>query len=243
MRRWWVTLALLLSLGINLGLLAAVAAGRWAGRPEAAEAPPPLAPPGGGRELPVATSVEVPAEPATEGEEAASRTRGEADAAGPAATGEEAGEGRRRRGGPHARGIRHGHGGGHGNGPSGEPPLGRLADHLGLAGEPRERFVALQRDFLHSHLEARRERARLGIELRRELVAPEPDAARVEELLARIGESYLASERATAAVILRSRELLDDHQQEVYFRFLERLRRDGPHAGPAAGPGREQRRR
>src|SRR3712207_7975542 len=42
MRRWWVVIALLLSLGVNLGLVAAVATRRIAAR--SAEGPPPEGP-------------------------------------------------------------------------------------------------------------------------------------------------------------------------------------------------------
>jgi Spy/CpxP family protein refolding chaperone len=49
MRRWWVVIALLLSLGVNLGLVVAVAARRIAARHErAAEGPPPAGPRGEG---------------------------------------------------------------------------------------------------------------------------------------------------------------------------------------------------
>lgn len=260
MRRWWVTLALLLSLGINVGLVAAVAAGRWAEgreaalRREAAEEPPPVVLPGGGREIPGATSVEVPEEEvgATgrgEGPDRRARAAARRGAQGvsaaddePAAGVDDPAVGRRGRA-PRDRAAA-GEAGprGHGDHP-GEPPLGRLADHLGLAGEPRERFVALQRELVRGHLEARRERVRLGAELRRELVEPEPDPARVEDLIARLGESYLASERATAEAILRSRELLDDEQQEAYLRFLDRLRHDGRNAAWHEGGDRGGRRR
>lgn len=215
MRRWWVTLALLLSLGINLGLIASVAAGRWADRREAAEEPPPPAAfRGHDRELAGdlggETIVRVPP-----GEPLGGAARGRAAASGA-----------------------------HGpDGPPGEPPLGRLADHLGLAGERRERFIALQRRFVRAHLEARGERARLGAALRQELMAQEPDPARVDALIAGLGETYLASERATAEVVLASRELLDDEQRHQYLRFLQRLRHDGAHGGRPDGPGAGGRRR
>lgn len=41
MRRWWVAIALLLSLGVNLGLVAAVATRKIAARGDRAEGPPP----------------------------------------------------------------------------------------------------------------------------------------------------------------------------------------------------------
>lgn len=221
MRRWWVTLALLLSLGINLGLLAAVAAGRWADRRQAAEEPPPPSLDGHGRELAGDLGgemiVEVP-----EGEPPGAAAHG-TGARGTAAPGTHA---------PHRRIAPHGP-----DGPPGEPPLGRLADHLGLTGERRERFVALQRRFVRAHLEARGERARLGAALRQELMAEEPDPVRIDALIAGLGESYLASERATAEVVLASRNLLDDQQRRQYLRFLQRLRHGGPHGGPPEGHG------
>jgi hypothetical protein len=211
--------------------------------------------PGGGRELPGATSVEVPEEEvgapgrgeALDRQARAATPRGAASGVSaadddPAAEVDDAGVGRHGRD-PRGRAAAGEVGPRGPGGPPGEPPLGRLADHLGLAGEPRERFVALQRELVRGHLEARGERVRLGAALRRELVEPEPDPARVEDLIARIGESYLASERATAAVILRSRELLDDAQQEAYFRFLERLRHDGRHVPRYEGAERGGRRR
>jgi hypothetical protein len=274
-RRWWVTLALLLSLGINLGLLAAVAAGRWADRREAAEEPPPApALRGDDRELAGELGgemiVEVPAgEPldATAPADRAAASGAEPDPGGPAARAP-GGEPRQRQSvapagasfagaedapapdvhdpteaapggrGPHRRIGSHGPGGA-----PGEPPLGRLADHLGLAGERRERFIALQRGFVRAHLQARGERARLGAALRQELVAQVPDAARIDELIAGLGETYLASERATAEVVLASRELLDDEQRRTYLRFLQRLRHDGPHGAPYDGPRPGGRRR
>jgi hypothetical protein len=196
-RRWWIGLALLLSLGINLGLLGAIAAGRWAGRGGEAEAPP-AAEPAGGRELPGGFAVEVPE------------------------AGSEAGPSPRRL---RERAARRGLDG---------PPVGRLADHLGLEGERRARFVELQRRFVESHLEARRERFRLGAELRRELVAERPDRERVEELLAALAAAHEEDERATAEVILASRQLLDEEQRRAYFRFLERLRGG---RGERRGPG------
>ena len=236
MRRWWVSLALLVSLGVNLGLLGAIAAGRWEERAEPAAEPPPPAAAEPSRELPGSISIEVPEtesvpEPEPERERVPaieavpeseplpeSETVSESEPVPGPGSETTAHRPRDRRGRP---GFEH---------RPGEPPLGRLADHLGLEGERRERFVALQRTFLATHLEARRERFRLGAELRRELTAEEPDRERVEELLARLGDVHAESERATAEVILASRELLDDDQRETYFRFLERLR-DG--RGPA----------
>lgn len=204
MRRPWLALVLLLSLGVNVGLLAAIAVGRTADDGPVAESPP-LALPGAGRELPAGVAVEVP------------------DDQRPVES-----PGHRFRRGP-----------GGGRGP-GEPPVGRLADHLGLEGEVRERFVARQRDFLAAYFENRRLRRELGDELRRELLTAQPDRARIEALLSRLAEVQEAGERATVEVILDSRQLLDDEQQRGYFLFLDRLREGRRPDGPDRG---ERRRR
>lgn len=41
MRRWWVVIALLLSVGVNVGLFAAILAGRWKAAPAVEERQPP----------------------------------------------------------------------------------------------------------------------------------------------------------------------------------------------------------
>ncbi|HEX6202610.1 MAG TPA: hypothetical protein VF100_06375, partial [Thermoanaerobaculia bacterium] len=243
-----------------------IAAGRWADREPAADEPP-LALPGTGRELPGGGfAVDVPDE--DEGDDPERLAEEPADdlappPAAPPATAEPTDAGARATAPPPAAGEadtvafrdpgddlgprlqrgrlgRRAFDGPGGAGMPGEPPLGRLADHLGLEGERRERFVALQRRFLAVHLEGRRERALLSAELRRELVADDPDRARIEELVGRLAEVYAASERATAEVVLASRDLLDAGQQQRYFRFLEHLRAGGPPGG-GPGPGRHHR--
>lgn len=195
MKRWWVVIALLLSLGFNLGLLAALVGGWWSG-----------------------------------GDGGAAGTGGEVVATdgGPAAGDAEEW--------PH-----HARGSGAGLGPLAGPPLERVADHLGLEGETRQRFLALQRDFVRDMAETRRRRAEVELELRRQLTAAEPDAARVEELTAAKAELVLVAERATARTILETRRLLDPEQQRRYLQVLRRLR-GGAGGGPGPPPGRGPRR-
>lgn len=195
MKRWWVVIALLLSLGFNVGLLAALVGGWWSG-----------------------------------GDGGAGGTGGEVVATdgGPAAG--DAGEW------PH-----HARGSGAGPGPLAGPPLERVADHLGLEGETRQRFLALQRDFVRDMAETRRRRAEVELELRSQLTAAEPDAARVDELTAAKAELVLAADRATVRTILETRRLLDPEQQRRYLRVLRRLR-GGTGGGPGPPPGRGPRR-
>lgn len=168
MRRWWLVLALLLSVGINVGILSVLVVHRL--RPPRPPAPMP----------PVMTA-----------------------------------------------GVE------------------RFADHLGLAGEDRRRFVELQRGFFESTREGRERMERLRRQLRRELTARHPDRQRVAETLDELARTYAELEGAFARLVLDSRELLDPRQQREYLRFLARLRagaggvRPGPPPGrrPLPGPG------
>lgn len=277
MKRWWLMVALLLSLGFNLGLLAAVAGGWWASRgaaerpavdvlgevsetaPAAGEAaagpePDPLAAalPADSRELSGLAAPgpegEGPPAPATGVGSGAfpvagadSTAEGEAAEVGagsatgppwgprPWSTGEagESGEDERIAG---------------AGAPHPGPPLDRLADHLQLEGERREEFLAVQRELFRDLLELRRRRAALTVELHRELAAPRPDEARIEELVGELGEAYAATEGRTARAILDSRALLDPEQQRRYLQVLRHLLGGGPH-GPQRGPGPGPRRR
>jgi Spy/CpxP family protein refolding chaperone len=176
-KRWALWLALLLSVGVNVGILLTLAAGPggwpWSQRPE--------------------------------------RPRAERSWDGPprgvVPHGEMAG---RHRDGP----ARH---------------LGRVADRLGLEGGERERFVAIQEDFLATVRDGRRRRGELHRELRAELTSPEPDRRRVEELLGELSVVQLEMEQAFADAVLASRELLGPEQEEAYLVFLRRL--PGRHGG------------
>jgi len=256
MTRRALTLGLLVSVGVNLGVLGAIAAGRFADRGGAG----PVAAPGGepaapqpaepvlrepGAESPVgvdppdlggyptggAASIDGPelGVPADDDPDrtVAPEIGGTADD--PAAPPEPAAGATR----PYERGR---------DGPRwrarhpGAPPVERLADRLGLEGETRERFLAVQRRWFETLAETRRERERLTLELRRELAAELPDRARIAELVERLGEAYAAGEAATAEAVLDSRALLDPRQQELYGRFLRHLaeREVAPH-GPRRG--------
>jgi hypothetical protein len=153
-RRWWLTIALLLSLGVNAGILAVIVLGRL---------------------LP---------------ERAAPRAA--------------------------ARGA----------------GVERLADRLGLAGEERHRFVALQERFLLDTREQRQRLAGLRRELRRRLVERHPDERRIEELVGEMSAATSALDRALVRLVLDSRKLLGPRQQREYFRFLARLRMGEPPLAP-----------
>lgn len=189
MKRWWVVIALLLSLGINLGLLAALAGGWWSQR---------------------GTADEVHADGGDGGEAWPGGHEGPAGPAGP---------------GPHLP-------------PHVGPPLERVADHLGLEGDTRQRFLDLQRELIREMSDVRLRRAELDRELRGQLTATAPDEARIEELTAAKAELVLEAERATTRTILETRGLLDSEQQRRYLHVLQRLRGAGP--GPPPGRGRRR---
>lgn len=172
MKRWGLWIALLLSIGANLGILLTLAAG------------------GGGSS---------PPSPSTD---AVERPRGP-------------------------------------DGLSGPPPegrlLGHLADRFGLEGEPRERFLDLQRGFFRQALETRRRGRELQRELGRELIATEPDRQRIDRLVDELAELRRGLDGTLVETVLGTRELLAPEQEREYTAFVERLRermgregRDGP---------------
>ena len=167
MRRWWVIIALLLSLGVNLGLVAAVATRRIAARPEGPRAEGP-----GPRDL---------------GGEPLPRFR-------------------------------------------------RLADHLGLEGEQRRRFLDLQGPLFEETVRVRMRQAESQREVRRELVSREPDRERIDALLQQSARDFLTLEQALAKNIVATREILSPGQEKEYLRIISRMRPPG--FGPQQPPRR-----
>ena len=165
MRRWWVVIALLLSLGVNLGLVAVMAARRIASRPER---------PGLQR-------------------------------------------------------------------PDGEPlpRFRRLADHLGLEGEKRRRFLELQRQLFEETVRVRMRQAESQREVRRELTSREPDRERIDALLQQSARDFLTLERALAKNVVATRAILSPGQEREYLRILARMRPPGSF-GPQQQPPRRR---
>lgn len=230
MRRWWLVLALLLSVGVNAGILATLAVSRRSAPPPPAtgEEVAPVGTPAPaasvvGEPVPVpgpadtvAATPEAPPPPAKT--PPAERPPGgepsppapAAPPPGPAPPTADAADTPRagREGAPQPL----------------EPRLQRLADELGLAGERRTRFVALQRRMITGVVVAERRRRLLEAELRRQLVAPAPDEARIGELIRRQVDLLAEMEQATARTILESRRLLDPQQERRYLAVVAHLR-------------------
>lgn len=122
-----------------------------------------------------------------------------------------------------------------------ERPAGRqgarLADHLELEGEQRERFLGLQRQLAERVHAGRRRIDDSRRELRRELASAEgePDRARVDGLLVAIGREQDALDRALVENVLAVRELFAGETEREYLRFVERFGgrfADGRSPGP-----------
>ena len=170
MRRWWIVIALLLSVGVNVGILAALAT-RHAIRPERQPLPLPREEPG-------------PME---------------------------------------------------GHDPGGPPRASRLADRLGLEGEPRRQFLELQQRFFEKTVRIRLRMVETQREVRRELMSEEPDRQNIDALLQDSARDFLTLEQALATNIVESRELLNPEQEEEFLRVVARMRPQAGGFGPRPG--------
>lgn len=120
--------------------------------------------------------------------------------------------------------------------PDGPPPFARLADHLDLEGQARERFLAIQEELFTTTRRHREDLESLRRALRAEVVSDQPDPERVEELLRQSGEVGRRLDRAMVESVLATREILTPDQQRRYLRLLERLQPGGRRFGPRGHP-------
>jgi len=115
------------------------------------------------------------------------------------------------------------------------PEFGRrLADGLHLSPRERPRFLELQRGLAEHTLSGRREIFRLREQLRAELLAPQPDRARIDPLIAKLDERQSALNRALVDTLLESRRMLSGDELQEYLRMLDRF---APGRGPAGASG------
>lgn len=123
------------------------------------------------------------------------------------------------------------------------PPVGRMADALGLDGEIRDEFLALQETFFRGMIEQRADLERIRRELRGEVMTEEPDEERINELLTALGQAHADLDRLLVDNVLANRELLGPEQQQRYFHMLRRVREAMGEGGRDRDrPGLEQRR-
>ncbi len=100
----------------------------------------------------------------------------------------------------------------------------RLTKELGLEGQAKEAFLALQQDFLNRLLDGREEIQKLQRSLRRQITAKRPDREEIDRLLGELADAYVALESAFIDDLLASRDLLNPQQERIYLRFMERVR-------------------
>lgn len=122
-----------------------------------------------------------------------------------------------------------------------QAPFERLANHLEVEGELRERFIEIQRDLFRTTRRHQEALGELRTELRREVASQDPHPQRVDELLSEIGALHMDLDRAMVESVLATKKILTPQQQQRYFRVLERMReayrRSGERPGRPARPG------
>ena len=120
--------------------------------------------------------------------------------------------------------------------PRGGPPRQRLemlADRLGVLGAARARFIEIQIRMFEETSARRFEVQRLRRAVQLEMLAEVPDRARIEQLLAEVAKRQADLDRKTFAAILEARELLPATSRRMYVEFIGRIRFG---AGEAAVP-------
>lgn len=120
--------------------------------------------------------------------------------------------------------------------PRGGPPRQRLeilADRLGVVGAARARFLEIQVRMFEETSARRFEVQRLRRAVQIEMLAELPDRSRVEQLLAQVAERQAELDRKTFAAILEARDLLPATSRRMYVEFIGRIRFG---AGEAAVP-------
>jgi hypothetical protein len=121
--------------------------------------------------------------------------------------------------------------------------VGRMVERVGVSGEERERFVAIQENFFNGTVEKRERLRQSNRALRENLSAPQPDRALAETQIAEIAAVQKEIEAAFLDNYFATIAILDPDQRERYSRLMSDLRRFRPweRRGRRDG-GREERR-
>jgi len=106
--------------------------------------------------------------------------------------------------------------------------LQQLADRLGIQGPVRRRFIQRQRQFFAETPGPRARLNEIRREVRAEMTRPEPDRARIDELLREGSGIFLMLERAVVANVLDSRAMLPPDAERKYVDLISRLQLEGP---------------
>ncbi len=100
----------------------------------------------------------------------------------------------------------------------------RLSRELGLQGQEKEAFLALQQDFLNRLLAGREEIQTLQGNLRQQLMAKRPDREEIDRTLEALAPAYVRLESAFVDDLLSSRALLSPEQEKIYLGFMQKVR-------------------
>lgn len=109
--------------------------------------------------------------------------------------------------------------------------LERLADRLGLEGETRDRFFELQHAFFTDTFRRHRRIVRLQERFRRELAAPEPSEESLGEMVRELSTLRKGLDDELTRTVLETRKLLGPDQEREYLRFLARIGPGGGRGG------------
>lgn len=245
MKRWWLVVLLLLSVGLNLGLLAQRArAEKKARAAQAAEERAAEARAEAAEAAAAAEPATAPAVPAAPNGEAQPR---EAQPPEPQPREPQLLENPPRNPRP----------------PREKPPflvklMNRMANEVGVEGEQRQKFLAIQQGFFERTFETREELRRRQQALRQNLVSPQPDRTLASRQVEELSQAQKELEQAFLDNYFETTAILDQDQQKRYRRLILELRKmrwdrgareeAGPQGGPPEGlpPGegpRQQRRR
>jgi hypothetical protein len=104
----------------------------------------------------------------------------------------------------------------------------QLANRLGLEGETRRRFIERQRQFFAETAGPRARLPEIRRQVRAELIRPQPDTARIDELLHESADLFLGLERSLVANVLDTRHLLGPEAERKYLDLISRLQLEGP---------------
>ena len=109
--------------------------------------------------------------------------------------------------------------------------LGRLqllADRLGLRGEERKTFIERQRRFLRETAGPRKHLNDIRLQLRSELISPQPDRVRVDYLMKEAAQTFFRLEQRLSDLVLETRSSLSPEASRRYTELLGRLKIEGP---------------
>ncbi|HXU31151.1 MAG TPA: periplasmic heavy metal sensor [Thermoanaerobaculia bacterium] len=227
MRRWGWIFALLISVGLNAGILATL----WVIRAREPQNPPALRPREASGPLPAERFGDPPPQEPGLPDRPPPREP-EAQPQGPEHEGPREGypvrPGPQNPPGPPQEEVPFG--GERELGPPGTVPtippprLREFAQNLGLSGTTRERFFTLQLQMIGAMRDGRWRIQQLRREVRVEMLSDRPDRDKIEANLAAIQTAQLALERQTVRTILETREILDGEAEREYLQFITRLR-------------------